>query len=62
MKISYKIEKHEQLGKYVIWKEVQIGNGICARGIFQGTRKQCEEKLENIKLILKGVEIDKYDK
>ncbi len=59
---KYSIKKNKMLGKYVVWKESKTKHGFSIRGIFQGTRKECEEKLENIKLILKGVEIDKYDK
>lgn len=49
MSVKYHIEKHEQLGKYVLWKETETKQGLSVRGIFQGTRKECEEKLEQIK-------------
>jgi len=53
--IKYSISKHNQLSElkgkdvYVLWKEnkTKYGNGI--RGIFQGTKKECEEKLREIK-------------
>ena len=46
---KYVIEKHEQLNKYVVWKETETKRGFCIRGIFQGSRKQCEEFLDKIK-------------
>lgn len=54
MKISYSIEKHENLGKdikgnYVLWKEVESEHGYGARGIFQGTRQECINFLEKLK-------------
>lgn len=54
MKISYSIEKHENLGKdvkgnYVLWKEVESEHGCGARGIFQGTRQECIDFLEKLK-------------
>jgi cytoplasmic iron level regulating protein YaaA (DUF328/UPF0246 family) len=52
---KYSITKHNQLSElkgkdiYVLWKEskTKYGNGI--KGIFQGTKKECEEKLKEIK-------------
>lgn len=49
--IKYTIKKHKQLSElhnkdiYVLWKESKYGS----RGIFQGTKQQCEEKLREIK-------------
>lgn len=43
---KYSIEKHEKLNKWIVWKETNIGKGISVRGIFQGTRKECEEFLK----------------
>lgn len=52
--INYNISKHNNLGKdikgnYVLWKEVESEHGCGARGIFQGTKKECEDKLKEIK-------------
>lgn len=49
MKITYKIEKHEQLGKYILWKETKTEHGLCVRSIFQGTKKECEDELLKIR-------------
>lgn len=43
---KYSIEKHEKSNKWIVWKETNIGKGISVRGIFQGTRKECEEFLK----------------
>ena len=48
-KIKYTIEKHAQLGKYIIWRDVESSHGFCTKGIFQGTRKECQEELEKIR-------------
>ena len=51
MKIRYTIEKHNQLSEinnkdmYVLWKQ----NKYSSRGIFQGSKKECEDKLKEIK-------------
>lgn len=47
--IKYSIEYHKQLGKYIIWGEINSEHGFCVRGIFQGTKKECQEKLNEIK-------------
>ena len=55
MKIKYTIKKHEQLSElnnkniYVLWKEGESDSAYGCRGIFQGTRKECEEELSKIK-------------
>ena len=43
--VKYKIQKHKQLGKYVLWKE----NKYSCRGIYQGTKQECEDKLKELK-------------
>ena len=49
--IKYSISKHNQLSElkgkevYVLWKE----NKYSCRGIFQGTKKECEDKRKEIK-------------
>lgn len=51
LKIRYTIEKHNQLSEinnkeiYVLWKQ----NKYSSRGIFQGTKKECEDKRKEIK-------------
>ena len=48
-KIKYSIEYHNQLGEYILWKEKigeRSGNVIA---IYKGTKKECEEKLKEIK-------------
>ena len=51
MKIKYTIEKHNQLSElkgkdiYVLWKQ----NKYSSRGIYQGTKKECEEKLKEVR-------------
>ena len=56
LKIKYSIEKHKNLGKdikgdYVLWKESESESehSYGAKGIFQGTKKQCEEYLKSLK-------------
>ena len=54
IKIKYSIEKHNNLGKdvegnYVLWKEVESEHGWGVKGIFQGTRHQCINKLKEIR-------------
>lgn len=53
-KVKYTIEKHHKLGKnvngnYVLWKEVTSDHGCGCKGIFQGTKKECQNELERIK-------------
>lgn len=53
-KVKYTIEKHHKLGKsvngnYVLWKEVISERGYGIKGIFQGTKQECKEKLKEIK-------------
>ena len=47
--VRYSISKHKQLGKYVLWAENKSSHGFCIKGIFQGTKQECEEKLKEIK-------------
>lgn len=46
---KYSIKKHKQLDKYVVWQETKIGHGFACKGIFQGTKKECEEFLKERK-------------
>lgn len=47
--INYKIEYHKLLKEYILWKEVETSKGWGVIGIYKGTKKQCKEKLKEIK-------------
>ena len=49
MIIKYSISKHKQLGCYVVWCESRTENGYGCKGVFQGSRKECQEYLERLK-------------
>lgn len=51
MIIKYTINKHKGYYRdyYVVWKETKTEHGYGAKGIFQGTRKECQEYLEKLK-------------
>lgn len=60
IKVSYSISKHNNLGKdvegdYVLWKEVESDHGYGVKGIFKGTRKECQQELK----MRRSVERDK---
>lgn len=52
---KYNIKLHKQLsllnGKlmYVLWKEVYGEHSIGIKGIYQGSKKECQEELRKIK-------------
>ena len=52
-KVSYEIYKHKESGEWVLWKVVtdfQEKKGIGSlKGIFSGTKKECQKKLKEIK-------------
>ena len=48
-KATYSIKKYKQLGEYVLWKEINSEHGFAVKGIFKGTKKECEKKLKEIK-------------
>jgi len=48
-KANYSIKKHKQLGEYVLWKEIISEHGFAVKGIFNGTKKECEAKLKEIR-------------
>ena len=48
-KVNYSIKKHKQLGKHVLWKEISSEHGFAIKGIFNGTKKECEDRLKEIK-------------
>lgn len=47
-KVSYEISRHKENGEWVLWKIVtdfQEKKGIGSlKGIFSGTKKECQEK------------------
>lgn len=47
--VKYSISYHKQMEKWVLWKEVNSKHGFAIKGIFQGTKKECQEKLKEIK-------------
>lgn len=47
--VKYSIKKHKQLDKYVVWQENQSNRSFGCKGIFQGTKKECEEFLKERK-------------
>ena len=52
--IKYSIKKHNNLGdkvegNYVLWKEVESERGWGVKGIFQGTKEECKNKLNEIR-------------
>ena len=49
MIMKYSINKHKQLGCYVVWCEIQTAHGYGVKGVFQGTRKECQEYIEKLK-------------
>lgn len=49
--IKYYINKHKQLNLYVLYKYVHIGKGYASKGIFFGSKKECQERLKEIKLL-----------
>ena len=46
--VRYKIEKHKE-GYYVVWCESKTKHGYGIKGIYQGTKKECQEYLEKLK-------------
>ena len=49
-KVSYEINRHKESGEWVLWKIVENirqdegCGGMSLRGIFSGTKKECQEK------------------
>lgn len=47
-KVSYEISRHKESGEWTLWKSVtdfQEKKGIGSlKGIFSGTKKECQEK------------------
>lgn len=49
MKIYYTIEYHTYSKRWVLWENTKFERGESCRGIFRGTKKECEEYLKNLK-------------
>lgn len=48
----YTIEYHKQMEKWVLWKEINTEHGFAVKGIFNGTKQQCEiEKIKQLKKV-----------
>lgn len=47
--IKYSIKYHKQLKEYILWKELESEKGFNVRGIYKGTKKDCIQKLKEIK-------------
>ena len=49
-KVEYEIQRHKESGEWVLWKIVENirqdegCGGMSLRGIFSGTKKECQEK------------------
>lgn len=49
MRTYYTIEYNRNSKKWVLWKNIRFERGECCSGIFRGNKKECEEKLKEIK-------------
>lgn len=52
-KVSYEIYRHKESGEWVLWKitetEYEDHGGISSKKLFNGTKRECQKKLEEIK-------------
>ena len=52
-KVEYEIQRHKESGEWVLWKiietEYEDHGGISSKKLFNGTKKECQKKLEEIK-------------
>ena len=52
-KVSYEIYRHKESGEWVLWKitetEYESHGGISSKKLFNGTKKECQKKLEEMK-------------
>lgn len=54
MRVYYTIEYHRYSKRWVLWKNTKFEKGESCRGIYRGSKKECEEylrKLEEYKRI-----------
>lgn len=47
--IKYSVEKSSQGKYYILWKNVECGKGFNAIRVFKGTRRDCYQKLKEVK-------------
>lgn len=47
--VSYSIKRHKQMGCYILWKDIENKRSFASNCMYQGTRKECEEKLKEIR-------------
>ena len=51
--ISYEIQRHKESGEWVLWKitetEYEDHGSLSSYKIFSGSKKECQEKLKEIK-------------
>lgn len=47
--IKYSVEKSKQGKYYILWKNVECGNGFNSIRVFKGTRRDCYQKLKEVK-------------
>ena len=47
--IKYSVEKSKQGKYYILWKNVECGRGFNAIRVFKGTRRDCYQKLKEVK-------------
>lgn len=45
----YNIQYHKLMKKWILWEEIEREHGWTLNCILQGTKKECEEKLNKIK-------------
>ena len=43
MNIIYTLEYHKPSKKWVVWKNIEGNQGYSFKGIFKGSRKECQE-------------------
>ena len=48
-KYKYSIEYHKGLQEFILWKEVESEKGFNVVAIYKGTKKECREKLNELK-------------
>ena len=49
MRIYYTIEYHSEMKRWVLWENTKYDRGESFRGIFKGSKKECEEYLRKLK-------------
>lgn len=49
MKISYEIQYNKNLKHWVVWENIEGERSISCISVYSGTRKECKEKLQQLK-------------